>query len=293
MIDSYGKAAVGIAILGGYAVWKAVSPLTIRQRQLALPGAPSGFDGIRVLHITDLHGRGGGRDAKLIGQFVQKQSIHLVAVTGDLVRKHNPRIEPSLRLLGHLAQKLPVLFVPGNHDYYWSDDPQILRRRVRAAGLIPLFNQSCTVELQVGERRERLAVVGVEDPYTGRADLTRAAQGVDASSSLLLTHSPELFPFAAEEGFPVVLSGHTHGGQVRVPFLGAPFIPGQPGLFPPYDWGEFRSDSSTMFISAGVGSSKLPIRLGTSPEVWLLTLRVADSHKIQTDEAADNELMRT
>lgn len=264
--------AAVVLMLGVCCVWKAYAPLKIRRKTLHLSAADSQLDGLRVLHISDIHGRIGLIDKQRITDVVEMGQVDLVAVTGDLVCKYFPNLKEPLEFLRELTHHIPVFYVPGNHDY-WAAEAHELRDQIEATGARALFNQHSQLTFQSEGKKRQITLVGIEDPYTDRADLVTAAEGVDASTSLLLAHSPGIFAQAAERSFPLVLCGHTHGGQVRVPLLGAPYIPGQSGLFPRYDWGLFHCRSSQMFISAGIGSSKLPIRFGTAAEVWLFTLR--------------------
>ncbi len=126
---------------------------------------------------------------------------------------------------------------------------------------------------KVYSKNQYIWLLGVDDPYLGRDDLAAAIKGVDdRSAKVLLTHGPNILTAAADNRIDIVLAGHTHGGQVRLPLIGAVVVPGQE-LFPQYDYGLFSSKSTTMVINGGLGESVLPIRFGNKPEIVLVTLQ--------------------
>lgn len=120
--------------------------------------------------------------------------------------------------------------------------------------------------------KDRIWVVGVDDPVTARDHLDRALLGTDnGSPRLLLTHSPHPYRHAVRFGLDLLLAGHTHGGQIRLPFLGALYVPSM-GFLPRRDYGLHRSGQTTLIVSGGLGESGLPIRFNIRPEVSLVTL---------------------
>ena len=132
-----------------------------------------------------------------------------------------------------------------------------------------LSNSSLALE----RGRDRIWIVGVDDPVTSRDRLDLALNGTDSGSPrLLLSHSPQIYPQTVSRGVDLMLAGHTHGGQIRLPILGAAFVPAM-GFFPPWDYGLYRSGATTMIVSAGLGESGLPIRFNIRPEVSLVTLQ--------------------
>jgi predicted MPP superfamily phosphohydrolase len=131
-----------------------------------------------------------------------------------------------------------------------------------------LSNRSTVLEA----KGQRLFVVGVDDPVTRRARLDEALQRTGQGDvRLLLCHSPQLFPQATRHGIDLMLSGHTHGGQFRLPFLGACYVPAL-GIFPRWDYGRFSSGRTTLIVSGGLGESCVPIRVNIRPEMSLITL---------------------
>ena len=225
----------------------------VREYDLSFPDLPRSFSGLRVLQLSDLHGRG-----DLTGQQLRRAEEakpDLIHLTGDLADGEGqlPRLEPLLKGLVKLA---PTYYVTGNHEWALEDTEGFLDA-LESLGVTILRNSFVTLE----KGEDRLIVAGLEDP-NGYADMKRPeelAEELRASGggfSLLLAHRPERFGEYASLGFRLVFSGHVHGGMVRLPFLGGLLAPGHV-LFPYYDGGLFSLGESRMILSrglAGVGS---------------------------------------
>ncbi|MBR3060393.1 MAG: metallophosphoesterase [Oscillospiraceae bacterium] len=222
---------------------------------LRFPDLPEGFDGLKIMQISDLHGRDILARQLLIR--AEAEAPDLILLTGDLVDREGQlaRLEPLIRELAAIA---PAYYVTGNHEWALADTEGFLRD-LSSLGVTLLRNSFVTLE----RSGDRLLLAGVEDP-NGYADmktpeeLARELEAAGGGFSLLLAHRPELFPDYAALGFRVVFSGHTHGGMLRLPFLGGVLAPGHV-LFPEYDGGLFTLGGSTMVLSRGLaGVNGLP-----------------------------------
>ena len=220
---------------------------------------------LRVLQVTDVHDMGPG--AQRDGIVARARSLHpdLVAITGDLVNANTTdlsRIEPFIAQLADLG--VPVFFVPGNHDRVSGRLPAI-GQMLRGHGVVVLQNAHQPLDGPWGE----LDVVGTDDYHTGAGNLAAAMAGTRPDAyHLVLTHSPErLFDDLARFRADLAICGHTHGGQVRLPLVGALYTPGG-GLLPELDRGLFRTAESTLWIDSGVGQS-IPLRLGAQSQITL------------------------
>ena len=266
--------------LGGGALWLTILVLgmfgcwywyreryTIQETQytLHLANLPKALDGLTILHLSDLHSKQfGQRQAKLL-RVINRQPYDLVALTGDFVNKFRPDLQPMADLLNGL-RPVPIFFVPGNHEWTTGFKAKDL---LLNAGVRVLENQA----EPFGLKGQQIWIVGVDDPYLHKDQLDQALAPADGPGpKILLTHSPNVYPEAVKNKLDLVLAGHTHGGQVRLPFIGAAIAPGQ-GLFPRWDYGIYQQDLSTMIISCGLGESDLPIRFNIKPEVVRITLR--------------------
>ncbi len=215
---------------------------------LRFPDLPMAFDGLRILQISDLH----GRDilTKQLLQRTEAADPDLILLTGDLADGEGQlaRLEPLLRDLCKVA---PVYYVTGNHEWALADTEGFLLE-LSGMGVTLLRNTFVSLERD----GDRLLLAGVEDPnaYADMKtpeELVREMADAGGGFSLLLAHRPDFFPEFAALGFRVVFSGHTHGGMLRLPFLGGVLAPGHV-LFPEYDGGLFTRGESAMILSRGL-----------------------------------------
>lgn len=246
--------------------------LTVSEATLAVSGLAEGLSGLRVLLITDVHAGPFLKPRVLERVFEKLLSLHpdLVLLGGDVATSRTDEIEPFAAALRMLRAPLGAFAVLGNHDYY-TGDPGFVARAVEAAGLRLLRNASVVVERGGG----RLILAGVDDLHSGRPDLDAALAAArrwggpgSRPPVLLLSHNPDLFFEAARAGVAVVLSGHTHGGQIRIPRL--PVIARQSRYR--LDEGRYAADGAELVVSRGLGVTGMPVRVQCPPEAVLLHL---------------------
>lgn len=255
--------------LASYLVYD-VTAIKVVRYMVPVRNLPAAFNGFTILHLSDLHQKEFGRNQTRLLDLINRQQFDMVAVTGDLVNKLWPDVEPALMMLRGLAPK-PVFFVNGNNEY-----GALYRHRYSIAqslgdvGVAILENRA--VPLQRNGRH--IWIAGVDSPPNLKDRLDRALAGVvDGAPIILLAHSPNIFQSVSAAGVDLLLVGHTHGGQIRIPWIGAIWAPQpQRGLFPQWDYGEFHEGKTTMIINGGLGESLIPIRIGLPPEIGLVTL---------------------
>ena len=230
----------------------------ITQHQIFLRGMPRSFDGLRVVQLSDLHH----------GLYVSRQEIEqavelanrlhpdLVFLTGDFVTQSWVHVEPVAEALGQLTASLGVFAVMGNHDHRTGADR--LEQYLTRQGIQVLRNRHALLR----RGGDALGLVGVDDlHYT--CDLARALRRFpDGVPRILLCHNPAIIAHAARERIEFVVSGHTHGGQIRLP-----------GLRRGYRCGLHRLRGTQIYISRGIGKVVVPIRLGSPPEIPLFHLK--------------------
>lgn len=230
-------------------------------------GLPKELMGLRIVQITDLHA-GPFISERHVARIVAKANSldpDLVMVTGDIVHSSAAYIAPCMRALSRLRAKHGLFGCQGNHEYWVG--PEEVRRAAEAIGLSILVNEGRV--LSIGGSRLNLA--GIDDIRLGTPDLNSALAGLAPSApTLLLSHRPEIFPYAKQRGVDLTLSGHYHGGQVKVKIFGFPFTPVR--LFTRYVEGPFRIEDSRLYVSRGLGTTGAPIRLGSRPELTLIRL---------------------
>lgn len=284
-VDAVGV-AMGASAAGAWVYGACVEPWDLRVERVRLPIAdlPKSLEGVRIAHVSDLHV--GPRVAtSMVERAVAaaaRERPDLVVLTGDYVDRRRHEATEAARLLAPLVRTAPTVGVLGNHDWYAGGRP--VASALREVGVRVIDNRCVWFDPSRGVVREDfveggLRLAGGGDHTTGRCGWFRALPpGEDRASApptLLLTHNPDI---AEAEGLraadrprvDLMLAGHTHGGQVRLPLIGAPVANSRYGSR--YLGGLVRGPSFPVLVSRGVGMSFLPIRFGVPPEIGVVTL---------------------
>lgn len=230
-------------------------------------GAPvtSFFSGFRVTHISDLHNASFGKDNSRLIAFIKNTNPDIIAITGDLVDSRKADIAVALGFIQSISTIAPVYYVTGNHEARLISKYPTLMEDIQNAGATVLNNQSITFE----KDGRSIVIAGLSDPAIGLygdVDTVLSSLIPKEGYTLLLSHRPELMESYTKAGANLVLSGHAHGGQFRLPFLGGMFAPGQ-GFFPKYDSGMYELKETKMIVSRGIGNSLFPLRINNPPDV--------------------------
>lgn len=274
------RAAPELALVaggGGLVYTTLIEPawIHVRRHDVPIAGLPSEFDGLRVLQITDTH-RGPRVTASFIAEAVRlglAQEPDLAVLTGDYVHQGAKFIEESAALMAPLARAVPTVGVLGNHDWYAGS------RRVRGAlsvhGVWMVDNDRCFLQTRNSLSHDAggLCIAGVGDLLEDDVKPSEAFAGVGRDvPRLLLSHNPDVAEMSElrDHRVDLMLSGHTHGGQVSLPLIGAPGVPSRYGQ--KYSKGLVDGPSCRVHISTGVGMSVAPFRFGVPPEINVLTL---------------------
>ncbi|HKQ60008.1 MAG TPA: metallophosphoesterase [Candidatus Polarisedimenticolaceae bacterium] len=242
-----------------------VRGLTLSEGTVELAGLPAAFEGLRLLLVTDVHAGPFLEAAALKRTFERLAALapDAVLLGGDLATSRVAEFLETREAYAALRTPLGTYAVLGNHDHY-TGEPAILRAALEAAGIAVLHNRSVVLE----RGGAALTLAGIDDWLVGAPDLDRALEGA-RGPVVLLSHHPDVFFEAARRGVALVLSGHTHGGQVRVP--GLPVLVRMSRFR--LDEGRYRAGSSELVVSRGLGVVGLPLRLACPPEAVLLELR--------------------
>jgi predicted MPP superfamily phosphohydrolase len=259
----------GIALTTGYGFWE-VHQIRIRRRTITLPNLPPAFAGKTIAVLADFHhGPYVGIDF-IRGSVEMAQALNAdaYALVGDFAHKgsHTAQQLPAcLEAVSQLKAPLGVFAVPGNHDM--QNSGQVYRDSIRAVSLTDLTNRAVPVTLG----NETLWFAGVDDLWWGEPDLKAALKDVPPGAAVvLLSHNPDFAERLPEERVGLILSGHTHGGQVYLPVIGAPWMPSRYGK--KYSGGLVQGPQSQVYVSRGLGEAGVPIRLNCPPEINVLTL---------------------
>lgn len=239
---------------------------------------PTAFDGYRIAHISDLHNAEMGEDNEKLLEMLENAEPDIIAITGDLIDSRNTDIQIALRFAEKAVNIAPCYYVTGNHEARISGYDE-LKNGLVELGVAVLEDERAELEVS----GEVIAVIGVNDPSFQTDYLFGDAETVIESKlqelicqedtyAVLLSHRPELFEAYVGSNIDLVLSGHAHGGQFRLPIIGGVVAPNQ-GLFPKYDGGLYTEADTNMIVSRGIGNSIIPFRFNNRPEVILIELR--------------------
>ncbi|HFJ9437515.1 MULTISPECIES: metallophosphoesterase [Bacillus] len=238
---------------------------------------PSTFKGFKILQISDLHNKKFGDNQETLIQKVKGENPNIIVITGDLIDRKSYDAEVSMELIRELVKDYPIYFVTGNHEK-WSGKYNDLDKELKKHHVIVLRNEH--VSIQKGE--QTINLLGIDDPafVAGNRDernvvkdeiLKAKFEMKPHTYNVLLSHRPEFLVEYANEKIDLVLSGHAHGGQVRLPFIGGLVAPNQ-GIFPTYTAGLYEKQNTSMVVSRGLGNSVIPQRIFNRPELVVVQL---------------------
>ncbi len=231
--------------------------------------SPKLTDTVRALLITDLHSKVYGANQKILLKAIERQKPDIIFLAGDVV---DDRVcyDGSIMLFNEIGQKYPCYYVPGNHEHRTGEIENI-KKLIKSYGVCVLAGESGTAFV----KGQRISVCGADETAERRAfarQLVRLNNEKDDEAfTVLLSHRPERVKYYNTCNFDLVLCGHAHGGQVRIPLvLNGLYAPGQ-GLFPKYAGGEYELDNGKMIVSRGLALSSIP-RVFNRPELVLIKL---------------------
>lgn len=267
------------AILVALIIWVAWGnkALQLNTYTLCSSRLPESFNGFRIAHISDLHNTEIGKENEKLLEILQEAEPDLIAITGDLIDSRHTDTEIALNFVQEAMKIAPCYYVTGNHEGRVAAY-SLLKEKMKAAGVIILDDAKAEIHLN----GDTIFLLGVNDPSFQTDDMSVNSEMVintklsclktDNDFSILLSHRPELFKIYAEKEIDLVLSGHAHGGQFRLPFIGGVVAPNQ-GFFPEYDAGMYTAGNTKMIVSRGIGNSLFPFRFNNRPEVILIELK--------------------
>ena len=272
--------AVVAAVLIALVIWIAWGNTALELNTYTVTSArlPEIFDGYRIAHVSDLHNAEMGEDNEKLLTMLREADPDMIAITGDLIDSRNTNVEIALQFAQEAMKIAPCYYVSGNHEARVNEYEE-LKTGLKSAGVIILEDTQTEISIE----GQTITLIGVNDPSFQTDYLFGDSETVMNSKltelhtdgeafTILLSHRPELFDAYAEHDVDLVLSGHAHGGQFRLPFIGGVVAPNQ-GLFPEYDAGIYTDGNTNMLVSRGVGNSILPFRINNRPEVILIELQ--------------------
>lgn len=242
---------------------------------------PAAFDGFVLCQVSDVHNEARGEGNAALLRALREAAPDLICITGDFLDSRRTDLDFALELAGQLAEIAPAVYVTGNHEARLKD-LSALEAGLAARGVQVLRDDW----MPLARGGEEIALLGLDDPGFAAGEDWTLAEGLDQTQarlsallaqagdrfSLVLSHRPELLPAYAEAGADLVLSGHAHGGQVRLPGIGGLFAPGQ-GILPRLTSGVHARGETRLVVSRGLGNSSFPLRVFNPPEIVTVTLR--------------------
>ncbi|MCP1143302.1 metallophosphoesterase [Lysinibacillus endophyticus] len=232
---------------------------------------PKSFNGLRIAQVSDLHDATFGIEQGKLVEKVRESNPDIIVITGDVIDSNRYDLQQSLNAVEQFVEIAEVYYVIGNHEVAINEVSEIYGA-LKELGVHVLPNTSVTLE----RNEEYLNILGIEDPLNGyetQTMLNVAKSEINEDYfTILLAHRPEMFYTYVVNNIDLVFSGHAHGGQVRIPFIGGLFAPSQ-GFFPTYTAGVYEEDETTMAVSRGLGNSTVPFRILNLPEIVVVELK--------------------
>ena len=269
--------AILLIILMIWTIWGNTA-LELNKHTIESNKIPKAFDGYKIAQVSDLHNAEIGEENERLLAMIEAAEPDIIAITGDMIDSRRTNIETALDFAEKAVKLAPCYYVNGNHELRVLEYEE-LKKGLLELGVVVLENESTKINI----KNQEIMVIGISDPsleanelWSVEAEVVNDHLGelikVDDNYKLVLSHRPELLEIYCEAGADLVLTGHAHGGQIRLPFVGGIIAPHQ-GFFPKYDGGLYIKEETNMIVSRGIGNSLFPVRFNNRPEVVLIELQ--------------------
>ena len=278
-ILTWGIAALSLTALTIWIAW-GNSALECNTYTVKSARLPKSFDGYRIAQVSDLHNAALSEGNQKLLEMLRQAQPDMIAITGDLVDSRKLDMDIALDFITEAVKIAPCYYVTGNHEARIRQY-KTMKKEMKAAGVIVLEDAT----IPVTKDGESITLIGMQDPSFHGAYKTSAIEKVvqeqltqlhrDSGFSIMLFHRPSYFPMYVSHGVDLVLAGHMHGGQFRLPFVGGLYTPSQ-GFFPEYDGGLYSEGNTNMVVSRGIGNSAFPFRINNRPEIVLIELQTEE-----------------
>lgn len=263
--------------------------IDVTNYKIESPKIPKSFDGFKILHLSDLHNFSYGEDNKRILDKVDEIKPDIVVLTGDMVNSDSKNFNTFYKLAKNISSKYEVYYIMGNHEMKLPGNDQVkLKAHLKSLKINLLDNTQKILK----KDNEYINIYGLEQPiYTYKNNLKKnKTENLTLEKmqqllplpdtnkfNILLSHSPFDFEIFSKWGADLVLSGHVHGGLIRLPFIGGVLSP-ERALFPKYSGGEYTLNNSKMILSRGLGNGTVNLRILNNPEICVIELKKAKNY---------------
>lgn len=269
-------------ILLCFSLWQSNFGLKTVRYTVGGKGLPAGFEGYRIVQLSDLHSVSFGKGNARLIEKIKRENPNIIVMTGDMVSRFDEDFSVTLALCRSLAGEYPVYYIRGNHEEgldsaVWEN----FRTELVEAGVQLLDNETVSLSAPNGDTVNLIGLWYKLDYYHQYAAHYRPVTpetiytilgDAPEGYNILLAHNPNYFPTYAEWGADLIFSGHIHGGMLRLPLIGGVLSP-ETILFPEYDGGIYQIHDKTMILSRGLGRGHMGLRLFNTPEIVVVTLQ--------------------
>ncbi|WP_304509110.1 metallophosphoesterase [Anaerotignum sp.] len=262
------KAICSLLCLTGFLYWQN-NGLMLTQKTYS-KNVPKGFDGYKILQVSDLQNKAFGGNQERLLEKIENATPDIIVITGDLIDRNRTNLDTAMTFVEGAVNIAPVYYVSGNHEHQSGYFDELLER-FSETDVTVLENGKSIIE----KNGDTMEIIGLADkrvnPYYSQVLSTLLKGTENGTFHLLLSHRPELFDTYVENNVDLAFTGHAHGGQIRLPFIGGIFAPNQ-GFFPAYTSGIYEKNNTAMVVSRGLGNSTFPFRIFNRPELVMVTL---------------------
>lgn len=253
--------------------------LSVSNYEISSEKIPIEFNDFKILQISDFHNT---KSKTLTNDLINEVKIEkpdIIVLTGDLIDRRKTDVDIAINFIRNIKEVAPIYFVPGNHEIRTCEYSK-LKDKMLENKVIILENNAKVIKLN----DHKINIIGIIDPSIGDKSFTEHSKTIETelgdinydknNYSILLSHRPEEFNTYVKNKIDLVLTGHAHGGQIRIPFIGGVLAPNQ-GFFPKYTSGKFKENGTIMIVSRGIGSSVFPFRINNRPELVVISLKTS------------------
>lgn len=264
-------------VLLGFYLYFQNTQLQVSNYEIVDDRLPKEFNEYKIVQVSDFHNTNSNKLTETLAKEISVQKPNIIVITGDLVDSKKTNIDIAISFIKRIKDIAPIYFITGNHEAA-VNEYAILKEKLESENVIILENKVEVLEID----NSKINLIGINDPNMSYHPYNSDSQKIknqlidinyDKNNySILLSHRPELFDTYVDMKLDLILTGHAHGGQFRIPFIGGLVSPNQ-GLFPKYDSGKFKKENTYMIVSRGIGNSIIPFRVNNRPELVIIQLK--------------------
>lgn len=273
-MKKYVRFFVSLLCMGAAFLYWQDNDIVINRMQVSHPGLPKEFQGYRILQISDLQNKPFGNQQRYLIKKIKKVDADVIFITGDLLDANRTNLEDAMDLIRQIIPVAPIYYVSGNHEFRSGMYEELLLQ-LQMAGVHILDNDIAKLEIN----KSNIKLIGLADIRANKNYkfvLRKLRRKCKNDFTILLSHRPEIFSLYVQQKIHLAFTGHAHGGQIRLPFIGGLFSPNQ-GFLPKYTTGVYNEEDTKMIVSRGLGNSRFPFRIGNQPELVEVILQKHNS----------------